>query len=368
MELKDKIINVSPRENSGSIASNRFDYQKDWALCKILELHKERNDYLVTLEFHDDIIVFDSSSEPQKVSFYQVKTRKGNWTINELTKRKTGTTGPLNSIIGKLYVHWENFKGDAESINFVSNSILKVKLKDRSSKSEDKRVICCQEIAQKEIEKIKNKLVEEFEELKPFLIDAFNDVFLFKMHVLDINHHSEIAKGKLTDFIESYLPGLKYRPGVLYKAIFDEIRKKSNYEDHPKSFEELKQKKSISKMDFDKYLLELRKGASFKDFGKQIENRLNAEGCPITFVLKFNKLWDRLEIDRMNYNDKVFQYLIKKTKDIVLKVKKNGYLELKLIDLVEMLFDEVNTTCLLKSRFEKDYLKTIILWVLYETE
>jgi hypothetical protein len=39
MKLTNYFDTVAPRERSGALSSDRFHYQKDWALCKILALH-----------------------------------------------------------------------------------------------------------------------------------------------------------------------------------------------------------------------------------------------------------------------------------------------------------------------------------------
>ena len=46
-DIKINICTVKPREGSGSSISNRFDFQKDWAICKVLELHEKTEDYLI---------------------------------------------------------------------------------------------------------------------------------------------------------------------------------------------------------------------------------------------------------------------------------------------------------------------------------
>ncbi|GAG02404.1 unnamed protein product, partial [marine sediment metagenome] len=73
MSLKTQLIQ-EPRENAGSKSSNRFDYQKNWALCKLLELHLSGRDYILVLDFHEDILVLDSEVDPKEIEFYQIKT------------------------------------------------------------------------------------------------------------------------------------------------------------------------------------------------------------------------------------------------------------------------------------------------------
>lgn len=90
MSLVEKLKKIKPRENSGSISSNRFDYQKNWAICKLIELSKQ-SDFLLAFEFYEDIIVFDSSTVPNIIDFYQVKTKnKGKQSISTLVRKNKG--------------------------------------------------------------------------------------------------------------------------------------------------------------------------------------------------------------------------------------------------------------------------------------
>ena len=93
-----------PRESSGSRSSNRFDFQKDWALCHLLQVHESGNDYVLVFEHHDDLIVLDCEMAPTLVDFFQVKTRdSGSWSVQTLLHRTKGQKDPSFSILGKLY-------------------------------------------------------------------------------------------------------------------------------------------------------------------------------------------------------------------------------------------------------------------------
>jgi hypothetical protein len=55
MSLKQQLIQQSPRDTSGSLAADRFEYQRNWALCELLRLHATGNDYVVTFDHHEDV-------------------------------------------------------------------------------------------------------------------------------------------------------------------------------------------------------------------------------------------------------------------------------------------------------------------------
>ncbi len=74
MNAFDSIVAKKPRENAGALAANRFAYQLDWGLKKLLELEESNLPYTIIFDYQDDILVLDSDDEPNFIDFYQVKT------------------------------------------------------------------------------------------------------------------------------------------------------------------------------------------------------------------------------------------------------------------------------------------------------
>lgn len=146
MTIQEKLIDNKPRETSGSRSANRFDYQKDWALCKALELQLEEDNYVIVLDFHDDILILDSDISPDKIGFYQIKSkRSGVWTKATLIKRETDKM----SILGKLLYNYTVFGDFDISLNLVSNATFDMKLADKT-KSTEKISISLEELDEKE--------------------------------------------------------------------------------------------------------------------------------------------------------------------------------------------------------------------------
>src|SRR5688500_325414 len=87
----EQLLRVKPRENSGPRSANRFEFQRTWAFCLLLNLHRSSEDYAILLDFHDDVLVLDSATNPTGVDFFQIKTKKGaNWSVTLLLKREKG--------------------------------------------------------------------------------------------------------------------------------------------------------------------------------------------------------------------------------------------------------------------------------------
>ncbi|MGV7218611.1 dsDNA nuclease domain-containing protein [Bradyrhizobium sp. UFLA05-112] len=126
MSFADRLVAEPQREKSGETGAQRYDYQALWGLTLVFAHHGTSSDYAISFEFHDDIVLLNSSSAPSQASFYQVKTKsKGHWTLTELTSRKKRKNDPNNGLLpshaGKLYSNYDIFPSETNKLAFVSN-------------------------------------------------------------------------------------------------------------------------------------------------------------------------------------------------------------------------------------------------------
>ena len=136
--LVSKLAARPPRETSGSRSANRFEFQKDWVICTILELHLAGSDYLVICDYHEDVIVLNKEIEGDQGRFYQVKTLPGKrWTIARLTKQQKGS-----SILGKLYQNYLLGREKTESLHLVSDAHYDFTLADGTKATEQQTIKC----------------------------------------------------------------------------------------------------------------------------------------------------------------------------------------------------------------------------------
>ena len=363
MSIKDKVFSITPRESGGPTASNRFDYQRNWAICKILELHAKPEDYLMSFEYHDDIIVFDSSSDPKKISFFQVKTqtdKKTHWTIKALLKRDKDKKGGLkNSFLGKMYDNIVKFTVEVEALYFVTNARIKGKLSNDVS-CDDVPGFKCAELCNADLNTILDGLKME---LSLNDLGNFKDIMFFKVGELHIKQHDQIAKGALVDFIQARFPGRLYEAVPLYQSIFDEVRRKSNVEETITDFQTLKDKKSISRDDFERHLQLVNNGSSIDTTIASIEGRLNAEKVPFNFVRAFRRYAKLFNVERMNHANRLLKTVIDGSKPIV---DADTCDEATVVATLDCLVAEVRRKIAAASGVNDDYLKTILLFHLYE--
>ncbi|KGF08006.1 hypothetical protein HMPREF1634_01315 [Tissierellia bacterium S7-1-4] len=225
-----------PKDLSGSITKNRFRLELLWGVSKIIDAHKEREDYSVIFDFKCDIELH----KEQEMFFYQIKTRKsGNFNENNLCKINNKEN---NSILGKLYALYspnQNIK-----LAIVCNKPLKIRTKDI-----DFHEKCFGEIDKDAIDEIKNKLRIELN------IDSVNvDNVFYIFDEMDFQHPEDAIKGKLISSFEEIKNEEPQNPNALYRLVMDTVKQKAAYELDVKDYEEVKKKKGITRTEFDRML------------------------------------------------------------------------------------------------------------------
>ncbi|MFD1174528.1 dsDNA nuclease domain-containing protein [Oceanobacillus picturae] len=314
MELKNLVSRQKPRENSGSRSANRFDYQKDWAILKLIELHKSGEDYLLVLDYYDDVIVFDSGEEPENVEFFQVKTGKTNWTMKRLLSRKKGKEGKLPSILGKMYACKMQFPDHTLSLNFISNSSLSIDLKDKNKKSTENSEVAFSEICDKKLSEIVDQLKEEHSIVG---VPDFVELTFYRKTNLALVEREPFIKGKLGEYLEELDPKGMFRLSLVYNSLFDEVKRKNNYEGDISDFKDLAHKKGISRDAFDSMINQFTRTEKIEEDWTTAEQRFNNEGVPFGVIRRLKKSWDLLKIERLDLTKTYLQEIITNVSEII---------------------------------------------------
>ena len=361
MDLKDKLKAIKPRENAGAMASNRFDFQKNWAICKLIELSDRNEDFILAFEFHEDIIVFDSSENPNFIDFYQIKTKNtGKFNLSALLKKQMLKNGDGNSILGKLFSNKLNFEEETKSLNIVSNTFFGFK-EVKTSKREN---ICSDELTSEEKVIIAKSISSE---LKIDWVESFLKLINFTVSDLTIEHHNEITSNKLNKFIEQkFTSDIKYNPSLAYRTIFDEINRRNNVEIMPSNFDELINHKAVTKADFDKFLkIVITEPNKIIDLKTKIFSILDANNIKTSERIKLNNSWKDIEIELLKINNSFFD----KTKKIIGNIIKDNLelLETNIIESVDFIHNILmqNKTINKQNLYSEYFLKLLILIEIY---
>ncbi|MFZ5677078.1 MAG: DUF4297 domain-containing protein [Pseudomonadota bacterium] len=258
MSLARKLITQPQREKGGSLAQERFDYQALWGLALIFSNHERGEDYAVAFEFHDDVLLLDSATEPASVRFYQIKTKeRGHWTLTDLFRRPAPKKGqktadrPL-SFMGKLFSGYLAFPDETAEMSFVSNVSLDFANATIAFKD------CDSTTFSKFVERLKRE--HETASLEQA------SLIQFVKADLSLQDASTHAKGKLHNFIVNSLGDISYSLDSLYRAVVEDCRTRSKYTGEISSFDDLIRFKAITRSDVEKWLSELSTHSTMPDW------------------------------------------------------------------------------------------------------
>ncbi|WP_161891144.1 DUF4297 domain-containing protein [Pontibacter russatus] len=365
MVLKDKIVSTRPREKSGSTSSSRFNYQKDWSLCKLIETHTSLSDYVIIFDWHEDLIIMDSEHDPKTVQFYQIKGKKsGNWTLKKLIEAEKGKNGKvLLSIIGKLYDCKAKYDIETTSLNFISNARFSVDLEDKTS-SLSKDNICVVELSVKNKAEILSRLKTEHSLMSD---PVYEDITFLKVIDLSLDESSGHAKGKITDFLDGLYPEKKFNVPSVYRMLFDEVKRRANYNKETLTYKDLISNKAIGKSQFERIIKATGIDKNYDALWSDINNELISDCVTFSERKKLNHNWKKLEIERMEPNN---DYLFKHIEQIRIIVQEeennNGFVGITLSSCVENVLAKFKSSMNLRTNYDEYYIKAMILSEIYE--
>lgn len=363
MSLENLLLTTKPREESGSKTTRKFTFQNDFSLYLLLRRHNLLEDYTFLFDFHEDLVVLNSSKNADKIQFYQIKSKDaGKWSLSDLIRSPKGA----QSIISKLYNNKILFPLNTEKITFVTNADYNFK----SLKNTDKPEFSLSDISAKnlcdsDIKTCLNKIKNELELSK---VDNFEDLFHFKVTKLNNKDSTTHTIGELSSFLDKANPEHKINPNLAYKQLSSEILRKTKStisENSISSYLDLIELKGITKGEFNNFLIKAGLYKSYELEWQDISNELDKSG--INFYEKsllknayrqvcgslindktniyFNKIVDEI---RVNINNNVAILSQKHLYDfmIFLKAKishNNSYGE-KFIEalILKIIYEEVN--------------------------
>ncbi|MEO6751392.1 MAG: DUF4297 domain-containing protein [Chthoniobacteraceae bacterium] len=320
MSALESFVAKSPRERGGPLATNRFEYQMNWAFCHLLELHKSDQEYLMVLDYHDDVVVFNSSTAPTSIQFFQVKSRgqsKGAWKLKELTHRsksKDESRPDSLSIMGKLYAHHVDFGLLVGAVIFVSNAQYAVRLQgDKDTSTQEG--FSLDDIHIDEVKRISSQLQEEHS-LGHCPIRELG--ITFRKDSLSLEDQTAHAKGRFAEFASEFL-GIDNCPvSHAYNAIIQAMRVKQNWEPNANSPAELIAKKGFSQNEFAAAISKLRRHSASKSWAT-FEATLVQEDVDVLTLRRMRDAWDRLGVQGLDSTN----YVLYSTKHIVFEAVTN---------------------------------------------
>jgi len=304
-----KFVKQPARERGGSRASNRLTYQTSWAFCLLLDLYSESNDFMLVLDYHDDVVVYDSSSGKETLKFYQIKTKSGKpWKLKELLSKSKNST---HSIWGKMYAHKINFGDDAASINFICDGGIRVKKQGRDI-DENHDHCSLSDFCWDGIKEVAIALQAEHKLDYSPLVDIET---IFRKDCLSVTENGTHAKGRFLEFLEkNSIPTTEV--SATFRALTQELQKRSNCEAAFTDTKELKVKKGFSRIEFADLLDKMKKSSSADDW-RHFEAQLVSEGLDFLKLKLWNRAWSTYLVERMDFSNESLLKAATIVKDVV---------------------------------------------------
>lgn len=229
--------NIEIDKTSGSMAYNRLDMQISQAILLSIEIYNNL-DFLLVMDYYDDITVFDDSKNPNSVCYYQMKTTEPHFTFNTIIS---------NEWIDKLFEHFNNSQYIINELGLITNC--PIKETDRPTKEYSNERTKFTSFS----ENTKNKIIKD-------ISSHFNipeeEVDLSKfVHLktnLTITKHKDLAEHELADFLYKDYKNISYDSiKVIYQSLVMLLTKKQEYEnlEEIEDFENIKKHKGVSKND-----------------------------------------------------------------------------------------------------------------------
>ena len=295
-----------PDDNSGSRSDNRFGYQVNWALKKLLDLEELGRDYMIIMDYHEDVIVLDSSSRVENIDFYQIKSKRMDyWLLSELTEggepaNEEGTN--KLSILGKLLKNSTRFS-KSRYFFFVTDSFFSKNIIKPGSSNEMHR-LPFKAFDDKKQQQTKDALKKE---LKDIPDEVWERVYFLQKQLSVENYRNELV-GAITRFFEKKLPDVDIKASTFYDSIIGELDEKQRYEDIITETDVLTTRKSFKHEDFKRYLDGL---INFESYDQRcntiltdIFNGLSKKEMPLKRKMRFKELLhNRIKADYHNYSN-----------------------------------------------------------------
>lgn len=374
MNAFDSIVAKKPRENAGPLAANRFAYQLDWGLKKLLELEEANQPYTIIFDYQDDILVLDSDKDPNYIDFYQVKTNAAanGWSLSQLinvsAKKKESVQAdlfsePIDDVedegkyskIAKLLIHSLDFPINARDYFFVTNAnfggtLIKGREFNRTKELDFTH------LTSKAQEDIKKKIKSEL----PDIDDSVFEHLHFIKNQMSIDDHEVTIIGFLTEFLNKHIPKAKVSVRPVYDTLMGEIKKRNNYEAIPESVDDLVKNKAFTKTQFHQFLIGLETYENIEGKKSAIQNYLS-HYLPDNAAARRRSILkqiDAIKEDFLVYDNHEFLRLYK-TIELLIDKTIEGLNEW---DCSQKVLEKLKEDSSFKMRYNDDYLTCLILY------
>lgn len=244
MVLQELLTDAFTKERGGRHGGKGHEFQRYWALCHLLKLDMEQEDYLLLVEFVEDVVVVNSEQNPTCIDLIQLK-KKGesvNWTKASLINPpKDGL-----SILAKLFASKQVFADVEATIAFASNGAVSLELASGVNSTQLDE-FSAEALSDELKAQLQNSLATQ---LGCQTADISLQSLRFIKSHLSLNDIESHALGKVASYFSEKFPDHNCRADIFCRALYYELAVKATNTQEAKSFQELSKARGISKSQF----------------------------------------------------------------------------------------------------------------------
>ena len=228
------------RESAGASTSGKYGFQVHWALCAIIDKHKQKKEYAVFVEHHEDVVIANSlEADAARFEFYQVKNVGKPYTSGSLTSRARGANNTLkSSVLAKLLSSCidTQYEDRITTIGLVSSSGFSLGI-DKGLKLD---IIKTGDIDSVELAHLTQAIHKELNIL------LMPEHLHFIVPEIQLKNQEDYVVSRFAYLVNNLFPGAHSNPVEIYRAVIDEMGRLSRLEYDYKDWERLIEKKSLT--------------------------------------------------------------------------------------------------------------------------
>jgi hypothetical protein len=283
--MLDTLRKTKPREKAGARTAARFEFQVNFSILKILDVHEAGGDYRAIFDYFDDLTILDSSSSPKRIDFFQIKgLSSGSWTIKQLVKEDKATLPP-RSIIGRMYKNAKDFAAFTNSITFVSNGPFKVTLKDGTTSTENNVRIIGSDLSDSEITGIEIVLETDFPAPRN---PTCAEILIFERTNLPLQEQAIFVTGRLVEHLEKCSSGESFTVKALYDVLYRNIFARTGSTEETNSLDGVWERKSLARNEIAALIARAVQKQQFETLWPLISDELRAAGYTAMNIIKIH--------------------------------------------------------------------------------
>lgn len=230
------------RETVGAKTFEKYSYQYHWALSRILKEHHDNKDFVIFIEYHEDVILASSQDSGKAVfEFNQIKNVASNkWKVKDLIRIPKGSeASKKNSIIGKMLkgIEGKLFREKIEKLNLVATCGFNLEVKNPAL---NLSVIYLSDLTRDCISSMEEAISKELGGAK------LPEILSFVLPDLQPTQFQNSIIGEIATLVENKHPNIQCSAVTIYRILIDELQRKGMVTHDYKKWEDLILKKGLT--------------------------------------------------------------------------------------------------------------------------